>query len=134
MKIDYTDNWPRRHLKALRFNYGSAPFYDYLYPEIEQLISSRPTMLGELSTASVLLTHKFLKAKSVIEAAVRKNGDGADGAGPSVSSGVKLQMDPYRQNFPGFEEGLSTLDLLFNYGPAASSMIQECTNLIEPAP
>ena len=152
MRIDYADNWPRRHLKAFRFNYGSSPFYDYLYPEIEQLISLRPEMLGELTASSVLLTHKFLKAKSEID--VSPDGKGEETQGdtrrePSAASHslqldhrkrqrpdagatiVKLNMQPYRQNFTGFEKDLSTLDLLFNYGPAASGMIKERTELID---
>ena len=30
-----------------------------------------------------------------------------------------------RQNFPGFVGGVSTLDLLFNYGPAAVALLRE---------
>lgn len=31
---------------------------------------------------------------------------------------------PYRQNFAGFEKGMAALDLLFNYGPEALSIIR----------
>jgi hypothetical protein len=30
---------------------------------------------------------------------------------------------PRRQNFPGFEPGLSVLDLLMNYGPDAARLL-----------
>lgn len=41
-----------------------------------------------------------------------------------VRAAVYLEPLEYRQNFEGFEEGMSALDLLFNYGPDSLSMIR----------
>ncbi len=142
--IDYSDNWPRRHLKALRFNYGSSPFYEHYIPEIESLLLSRPETLGELTLATVVLTHKWLRGAGDLEvresntSALREVKKGSIRLQihdryyrPAEGTVCQLTMeiDPYRQNFPGFEAGLSALDLMFNYGPATKGMILEAVSI-----
>ena len=41
-----------------------------------------------------------------------------------ASAVLGFKPAPYRQNFAGFEEGMAALDLIFNYGPEALSIIR----------
>ena len=47
--------------------------------------------------------------------------------GTLAASVLGFEEAERRQNFAGFEPGMSALDLLFNYGPAALGMIREQT-------
>lgn len=53
--------------------------------------------------------------------------------GTFAASVLDFEEAERRQNFEGFEPGMSALDLLFNYGPDALSMIREQA-LIHSAP
>ena len=53
--------------------------------------------------------------------------------GTFAASVLDFEEAERRQNFEGFEPGMSALDLLFNYGPEALSMIREQA-LIHSAP
>lgn len=48
---------------------------------------------------------------------------------PFAAAVLEFQSPSYRQNFVGFEGGMAALDLLFNYGPEALSMIRRQTEV-----
>ena len=148
IQIDYDQNWVKQHLKALRFNYGSTPFFDHYIPEIEELLLRRPETLGSLTTGSVRLVHHFLNSPGELHVAPPDTGveaasDPVDDEEAPVqriqlegrisardvelardhARMIRLEMPPYRQNFDGFNPGMSVLDLLFNHGPAAAGML-----------
>lgn len=149
-RIDYEMNWVARHLKALRFNYGSTPFYEHYIPEIENLLYSKPEYLGDLSAASVQLIHRFLNSTSTLHMTGRAGGDSSSGksyrpvrvelehritSNKSVQrSGrtMRVDVEEYRQNFDGFESGLSILDLLFNHGPGAGTILKRGIKTVVP--
>lgn len=153
-RIDYDQNWISRHLKALRFNYASTPFYDHYIPDIEELLQNRPETLGSLTEGSVRLVHRFLNCRCTLRIASSRSA--ADDA-PEREDGTRLvqledriptneldsesalkygrrirvDMSPYRQNFKGFESGMSVLDLLFNHGPAARGRLERAVTTLE---
>jgi hypothetical protein len=143
-RIDYTSPWVRKHLKALRFNYGSAPFYQHYAPDIGGILQTRHDTLGPLNIALLEQLHGFLGLKCrLVRAAPREDDD--PGLGTNVRP-VQLRVAPedgrqrdaspadevqllayehprYRQNFDGFEPGMSILDLLFTSGPEAGPIL-----------
>ena len=54
MKIDDPRSWRSRHMKGLRYNYSTAPFYEHFIPDVEQILSHEMTNLADL-------THRTLK-------------------------------------------------------------------------
>ncbi len=49
VEIDPTQaRWPAKHLQALRTNYAPCPFFDWLYPEIETVLTQPWMHIAEL--------------------------------------------------------------------------------------
>ncbi|GMQ81190.1 MAG: hypothetical protein BMS9Abin05_0621 [Rhodothermia bacterium] len=139
-RIDYSFHWQKKHLKALRFNYGSTPFYEHYIDDISNIIATGHDSLAELTVASVALTHELLGLVCTLE----KEGSNELGENRSTAGTEYLfEADKnwehthapdcrflafdhpvYRQNFDGFVEGMSVLDLLFGHGPEAPRILR----------
>lgn len=117
VKISYQENWVRQHVNAIRTAYGSAPYFEYLFPAFEAILESRPTHLFELNKQVVDSLFKSLKKKPNY----------------TLSSGFELEQgeldfrtsflerEAHTQAYPqvfqekfGFEPGLSALDRMMN--------------------
>jgi hypothetical protein len=145
------DGWARRHLHALRTAYGMAPFYDHLIPEIAHLVGAEYESLADLTCAATSWSARHLGATTEIVRASALPGTpatlaacwSAAGAGrlatlpesaardaralaPLGAEAVPLRWtEPTRrQVFPGFEPGLSVLDLLMTHGPGAADVLR----------
>jgi len=56
VEIDHTQQrWPARHLHALRTCYGPCPHFDWLYPDLEAVLTQRWTRIAELDIAFIAL-------------------------------------------------------------------------------
>jgi hypothetical protein len=139
--------WLRKHARAFAYNYRSSPFYEYYEPLMTRLFDSRWTHLSELTCATVSLVRDLLGITTPL---VRASAlPGAPDALPAVLNAVQaegllsppeaaehdaaqaprvrvMNYDPpsYRQNFDGFEPGMSAVDALFNYGPEALTLLR----------
>ncbi len=145
--IDTQAPWVGKHRRALAFNYRTTPYYEFYEDELEVFYVQPWTHLGPLTTTSIELTHRLLgmstplvKASALpgapasLEAIFREAGNESLLALPdSLDRDVQIwgEVQPfvftepvYRQNFAGFEPGLSILDLLFNYGPETVRMLR----------
>ena len=153
LPLDDARPWARQHLRALRFAYGMAPYFDHVFPELEDLLARPWSSLGALATATVRWTARQLGAGTALvlasdlpgapdtlpavwealgapatlltlpESAAR---DAAHLAPAGVTVGViRFEERERRQNFPGFVPGLGVLDLLFNYGPSAPAQLRD---------
>lgn len=117
IRIAYHDGWWTRHLKGLRYNYSTTPFYAHYEPRIVALLDQKPPTLSELTVASTKLLLQSLGHEAAWhEAAVDHSLDS-----DSVDRSDRILRDQsipmYRQNYEGFIPGMSTLDILFNLGP-----------------
>ncbi len=65
--ISYDEDWISQHLQAIRTAYRSAPYYDYLYPEIEEIYLRRFDRLVELNEALIHWVFNRLHAKVSVE-------------------------------------------------------------------
>jgi WbqC-like protein family len=118
-RIDNGADWARRHGKALRFNYASAPYYEFYIDDILGLLDRKVAYLGEITVGTVVWAHRALGCKSRLEL-----------DDPTVTSAespaeTTIIVQSYRQNFPGFEGGLSVLDLLMNHGPSSVEILKK---------
>ncbi|NND71920.1 MAG: hypothetical protein HKN43_10100 [Rhodothermales bacterium] len=134
--IDEGKDWRKVHLQSLRYNYRSTPFYDFIEPRIEDVLSGKDGSLSALMVDSTLLTIELLGLAAEVK--VRKQGMPVDFERDPERISIERLTRPggsdiavgipgitYRQNFEGFVRGLSGLDLIFNYGPESLSIISE---------
>lgn len=142
------DGWARRHGHALRTAYGMSPYYEHYAPEVAALLAAPYASLAELAVATSRWTARALGAPEPLVAsdlpgapASLLNVWHAAGGGDLVALGASaardaarlsgvavsvLALDPaarYRQTFPGWTPGASSLDLLMNLGPEAAAWL-----------
>lgn len=123
MEIDYSSKWVQDHLKGLRYNYETAPFYEHYIPSITSLLSERHSKLSDLTSITVDWGIETLKLKPLGLFPRTNSGDPQLITPPSIVSEPIVREPVYRQNFPGFEPGMSWLDALFNLGPMARELL-----------
>ncbi len=151
--IDAAQPWARMHRRAIHLNYGMAPFYDHYRHRLDALLDRPWGYLGDLAVATTRWVHEALGGTA--DLACASDLPGAPASLPAVwaaldAPGVLATLpesaerdaahlafaggavrvlcfdEPVRrQNFPGFVGGVSTLDLLFNYGPDAAALLRE---------
>jgi hypothetical protein len=64
-RIDNTQNWVRKHLQTIRFNYHTAPFFSRYFPEIEHVLNTPYDHLTDLDLALINLHLQWLQIDSV---------------------------------------------------------------------
>ena len=127
--IDYKTLWQRNHLRAIRSAYGKTAYFDYYFPEIENIIMSSPEKLIELNTR--ITTWVFDKMNLKIELTKTKEylSEVENDFRNTFSKRNKkeeYQNKPYFQAFCDrfqFVNDLSCLDLLFNMGSESLSYL-----------
>ncbi len=152
VEIRGSHRWIARHWRALLFNYRTTPFFAFYEPRLKPLFETEWHRLRDLTVASITLLREFLGIGTPLVHASRL------AAAPSTLDGIlhnvgseslvvpreTFEVDArlasavmdfhpqqYRQNFEGFEAGMSALDLLFNYGPETLSMIRNYARIEE---
>lgn len=136
MDVHWSDekDWRRLHLRSLRFNYRSTPFFDYIEPRIEVVLYEGNQTFADLLVNSTQLIIELLGLSCSVTLRDKDVQPNADSDQRLVSierlctpdmevERVRIGGLRYRQNFDGFVEGLSGLDLIFNYGPEAFSVL-----------
>lgn len=152
VQIDNRKQWARQHLKALQFNYRSTPFFEYYFGSIAAILDQTHGTLGPLLCEMVEVLHQMLQVATPLARASQLPGSlqtvsaiqAVIGDADLLSSEEAARSDArhtaelsvfsytspvYRQNFTGFEQGMSVLDLLFNYGPEATRMMQQSASI-----
>ncbi len=140
------DGWRRRHLATLRAAYGMAPFYDHVAPALADLLGRPYASLADLTCATVAWAARWLEATAAVVRASALPGaptsladvlaegetlltlpESAEGDRQQVGGPVRVlrfEEGERRQAFPGFEPGLSVLDLVFNHGPRSADVLR----------
>lgn len=146
------DGWARRHRQAIRTAYGMAPFYDHYAGDVAALLAGAYDSVGALAVATTRWTARVLGAPEPLVASRlpgppatlpdvwRAGGGGTLLALPESAARDAAHLAPvggrvvtadldasasYRQTFPGFVAGASSLDLLMNLGPDAAGWLRE---------
>ncbi|MGI9175439.1 MAG: WbqC family protein [Rhodothermales bacterium] len=151
VEVDVRGAWQRSHWRAFRYNYQTAPFFDHYEAAFRDLFETPWTSLGALTCATTELLHRLFglpsalvrastlpEAPGDLRALVGHGGTlltseaaAEHDCGQVASVQVMRYQEPvYQQNFDGFEPGLSAVDLLFNYGPAAPKLIRRGVTIL----
>jgi len=150
VRINEEDPWIGKHWRALQYNYRSTPYFEYFEPQVEPYFHREWTHLGALTCASVELLHDLMGLSTELVRASTLDGApnnvprmlgamdmeaatlvalpehvGAATEGAEQVRAFHFEAPEYHQNFDGFEPGMSTVDLLFNYGPDTRSMLAD---------
>lgn len=134
IQVSYQKDWPSEHLQALRTSYHKSPFYEELFPALEEILRQHPPTLWELNRRLMAQLGHWLqlpgplpKATNRWEAQWPKNLDYRESLHPKHPSPLTT-VPSYPQMFShkhDFLPRLSILDLLFNEGPAAYDYLRQ---------
>ncbi len=139
-EIDNRTPWRERHARSIRYNYSSAPFYDYYIDQLHRTALADGQTLGDLCCGGIEWLAKTLAPGATVTRASHLAGAPAslsgiidalgrgdvllsasryrhDGGAVSDPTIATFALAPYPQNFPGYEPNMSVIDLLFACGP-----------------
>ena len=133
VKIDYSQDWIKRHLGCFRSAYGKSPFYEYYAPELIDTFQKKYDFLIDLNYDLLTICLRLVGVKKEIT----YNLSGSENAQNGVIRAVSeinnkknlniynyYQTIPYYQTFGNdFVSNLSIVDLIFNMGPEARSVL-----------
>lgn len=135
VRIDYTQNWQRSHLKSIVSSYNRSPWFEYYSDAIETLIMQKYDYLFECNIAFLDWSIKSLKSNiefSILEQQSEQSVVVCDDNRNKILPANYLDMDAmtysrYCQVFEdrlGFLPNLSILDLIFCVGPDANTYLK----------
>jgi len=128
IKISYTEDWIKNHLRSIESAYRRTPYYEYYIDRIEEILSKKHIHLIDLNFE--LTDFLIDKIGLTCELKISENETEVN---PQISeilnpkSNSHFQTQPYIQTFVerfGFQNNLSVLDLLFNEGPNSICVLQ----------
>ena len=147
IEIDYRQNWIHRHWRTLQTAYGNSPYFEYYADYFHDIYVRKPALLFDLNLQFLQLLLRCFRLPLPITLTTEYHTH-YPAPQPASSQSITDRRDwltpkpavrpsepdtpapstlvrPYPQVFgPGFEPGLSVLDLLFSQGPAAGAFLQ----------
>jgi len=135
IRIDFTQDWQKIHLRGIQSGYGKAPFFEFYFPYFESLFSQKRESLWDLNWEILTICLKLIGSSakmSVLEKSLNVTEildiRGQISPSKQFSEQTFYQPEPYFQLFGlDFDPNLSILDLLFCEGPAAKSILLRST-------
>ena len=129
VRIDYSENWQKNHLKALEAAYGLSPFYEFYIDDIKAIFETKHEKLFDLNKNILDTVIEIIGIETKIE--YSKNfieiEENSKDFRFSIHPKKKMQKEDnkfiankYFQTFFDkfdFAPNLSILDLIFNLGP-----------------
>lgn len=136
IKPDYDSNWQKLHRISVESAYRSAPFFEYYIDDIMPFFKTRYKFLIDLNSEILLKMLAILNIEAITgfsKTYIDKPVDGIVNMREQIHPKRELPLEAedayqirYNQVFEqrsGFKPGLSILDILFNAGPDAGSLI-----------
>lgn len=130
VRIDNTYRWQRKHLKSLQTSYRSSPYFEFYEEELEPLYKKQHKYLLDFLFLTQELSFELLQIDSNYSKTTEYEPDYTKGLDlrflAEAKTKQKYEVDPYKQVFEdrhAFIPNLSILDLLFNEGPNALSLL-----------
>ena len=139
VKIDDSQAWRKIHLRGIKSGYGKAPYFEYLYPELEKVYQQKINGLYEFNKRLLTICLKFLGLTVKMEETpeYRQYTDEKDLRGVIQSRQPYSDRSiyapyPYTQLFGvNFAPNLSVIDLLFCEGPRSTFILSRSKKEIE---
>jgi WbqC-like protein family len=132
LKIDYSQDWTRRHWGAIHSAYGKSPFFEFYSEYFKNLLDKKPDFLFDLNLEILTICLKLLRLEKKIiftenyQKNIENDCRGLIHPKSRYESNNLYQPLAYRQNFGNeFEPNLSILDLLFCQGNQSLSVLKE---------
>ncbi|MEN8227989.1 MAG: WbqC family protein [Bacteroidota bacterium] len=136
IRIDYDTPWNKNHWRSLVASYASSPFFEYFMDDLIEFYENKFEFLIDLNQQLIERTLQLLGIKIQVSCSASFNDITSE---TDPRSFIHPKKDPavvdhdfkpvvYHQVFSdrmGFKANLSILDLLFNEGPAALSILQK---------
>ncbi|MBI1222034.1 MAG: hypothetical protein GC180_05470 [Bacteroidetes bacterium] len=130
VKISYQESWVRVHLNGLLTAYRSAPYFDYLFPELETILLAQPVYLLEMNES----IRRFFMKRIGLEASfhLSKSYDLDQGEVDYREANHPKTEKPEGMTYPqvfqekfGFLSGAGVIDLLMNDLPGAFALLKQ---------
>ena len=132
LRIDYHQDWTRRHWGAIHSAYGKSPFFEFYADYFKILLAKKPDFLFDFNLDLLTICLKLLRLEKTIiftekyEKDVENDCRGLIHPKKYYQENQLYQPVKYRQNFGNeFEPNLSILDLLFCQGNQSLKILQE---------
>lgn len=132
VKISYSENWQKQHLRSICGCYGNSPFFEFYEESLNLLFQKKPVYLIDLNWQNLEWVNKRLKNTAAFEKTdaymidlPSSYKDARNLFKPNTMNQVKENIT-YQQVFEdriGFQPHLCILDLLFCNGPASKSLL-----------
>ena len=139
VKIDYSQDWIRRHLGCLQAAYGKSPFFEYYQPEFTGVFQKKHTFLIDLNYELLTICLRLVGVKNELTYNLSGTENGPESLINEVSQINNKKNDnifkyyqpkTYYQTFGNdFVSNLSIVDLIFNMGPEARSVLLKSSKI-----
>lgn len=123
IEISYKESWQNIHLRCLMSAYKKSPYFDYYFPEIENIFKNKYLTIiaiNEIALKSIFKILKINKSFSYTEDYEKIKNENDYRLSLSKWDKDSTHYPPYYQVFEDrqpFVSNLSILDLIFNKGP-----------------
>ncbi len=131
LRIEYHQDWQRRHWGAIHSAYGKSPFFEFYAEYFKNILDKKTDFLFDLNFELLSICLKLLRLEKKFiftekyEKEVEFDFRGKIHPKRDFSLNGIYQPAVYRQNFGSeFVPNLSILDLLFCQGNQASKILQ----------
>lgn len=131
IEINDTEKWQTQHIRSLQSCYNKSAYFEHYAPELDQIINRPYKSLHELNLVTIKWVLKKLKHTGNISYTEQYHKTYPE---DSFIDYRNQFIPKNRETYPtnnyyqlfqqnGFQLGLSILDLLFNEGPKAKSIL-----------
>lgn len=137
LRIAYDEEWQRNHWRTIFSAYNSSPFFEYYADDIEPFFQKKHEFLFDFNQqiTETILEALDMEANFTFTDDFEQIPDSCLNFREQISPKLHLiqpdphfEAQPYTQVFSekfGFVPDLSILDLLFNEGPSAGTILAE---------
>lgn len=126
--ISYETDWQRIHTEAIRSAYGSAPFFEHYFDDIEAVIRCKHVLLADLSMG----LHRVILEMLDMSIPLHICNEYCQNADPDYrnflqpkdkhSFDCQIYTQVFSNKYP-FAPNMSVIDLLFCEGPSAAEFL-----------